>query len=725
MLQLDKTIILPEVNGVTVYCDDQSESTFYLLADGPRFRIEQGVPVFKFLKYRNPIDRQNGKKGGGYVFFDATFDVPNEKKDAALGALQQRLDKIRGDRGWPPVAVTIAEIPWTKGTAKLVMQAEDGSMIEKIWSPGKPSLFGRNIATFAMELSAEGATLFEQALQGKGGVVSVVYDLFTFVKLPPVQINGHFFSEKFYSFSQTIDVDWSFWGDDSYQETVREQFRDSSSYTLDFNWGAMTDPKTKDQIRDWATRTMEDNIEKKMIEAIAPVSADDRKLPEDIEHVSRNMSTDKIASFDLYFKEGITMDWNPSPQGILPNITNLTGPDGRPLKWDDFAKTVDLDDPFFKTLRATMMVNADFARLPIYSVEMHIEYPGSEPKEFSITKAEDRAIYEAFLQNNNWKYKYSYQVNYKGSSKTFQSELKETNENVLTVNLDDLGYMNIAVKAGDINFDQVTKAVVTMKYEDQAHGIELFEDEFTIDKDHTEHSYERLLLAPVTNPYTYQVKYFMKGGKEYTIKEREGYSKTLFIDDPFVDFKDIMIRASGDLGTDIDSITLDLEYEDAANDYRRNFQVQLNKGNPFAQWSIPVIDARAGKITYSGMVSYKNGLSEDIPPTVAERNSIVAGPQIAKVLSIQVIPDLIDFTKVKLVKVSLHYTDPTNEVDESKDCIFKPGTTVPPFVWNVNLKDKQKSDYTWQASYFLNDGSIQKTDEVTTDDQTIVLELAN
>jgi hypothetical protein len=313
-------------------------------------------------------------------------------------------------------------------------------------------------------------------------------------------------------------------------------------------------------------------------------------------------------------------------------------------------------------------------------------------------------------------------VNYKGSGQTFKSQLIETNESVLTVNLDDLGYMNIAVKAGDINFDQVTKAVVSMRYEDAANNIPLFEDEFTIDKDHPEHTFEKLLLVPVKNPYRYQVKYFMKGGKEYEVKERESNSKTLFIEDPFVDIKDVMIRASGDLETDINSITLDLEYEEAANDYRQNLQVQLNKGNSFATWSIPVIDSRAGKITYSGTISYKNGLSEDIPATVAERNSIVAGPQIAKVLSIQVIPDLIDFGRVKLAKVSLHYTDPANDIDESKDCIFKAGDTVPPFVWNVNLKDKQKSDYTWQASYFFTDGTSRKTDEVSTDEQTLVLE---
>ncbi|HTE24171.1 hypothetical protein [Flavitalea sp.] len=722
MLQLDKTIILPEVDGVTIYTDDRSESTYYMLADSPRFRIENGTPVFKFIKYRNPIDRQNGKRGGGYVFFDATFDVPKDKKDAAIDGLQQRLNKIRANRGLPPAPVTIGEIPWTKGSAKLVMEAADGTMIEKIWSPGKPSLFGRNIATFTMELSAEGATLFEQALQGKGGVVSIVYDLFTFVKLPPIKVVGHFSSEKFYSFSQTIDTEWNVWAEDSYQETIREQFRDSSSYTLDFDWGAMTDQKTKDQIRDWATRTMEDNIEKKMIEAIAPVSADDRKKPDGIEDVTRNISTQKIASFDLRFKEGVTMDWNPAPQGILPNITNLTGPDGKPLKWEDYARTIDLDDPFFKMLNVTMIVNADFTNLPIHSVEMLIKYPGADPKEFSISKVEDRPNYQAFLVNNSFKYTYSYVVNYKGSSKTFKSKPTETEENVLTVNVDDLGYMNIAVRAGDINFEQVNKALVTISYEDNANDIDKFEDVFTIDADHLEHSFEKLLLVPVSNPYTYQIKYFMKGGKEYSVKPREGNSRTLFIEDPFVDFKDIMIRAGGNLDTEIDNILLDLQYDEPDNNYRQNKQIELSKANPFGEWSIPIIDSKSGKVTYSGTIRYKSGLSEDIPITTAERNSIIVGPQVEKVLKVQVLPDLLDFKRVKLAKITLHYTDTVNDIDEVIDCIFRPGATAP-FEWTVNLKDKQNSKFSWEANYFLVDGSVKRPTRVTTDELTILPEL--
>jgi hypothetical protein len=37
--------------------------------------LQNGVPVFKQITYRLPIDRPGGKKGGGYVFFDTELGV--------------------------------------------------------------------------------------------------------------------------------------------------------------------------------------------------------------------------------------------------------------------------------------------------------------------------------------------------------------------------------------------------------------------------------------------------------------------------------------------------------------------------------------------------------------------------------------------------------------------------------------------------------------------------
>ena len=49
MLQIDK---VQQIQNVIVYGDDESDHTFYILPQAPSFRLENGRPAFKFVKYR-------------------------------------------------------------------------------------------------------------------------------------------------------------------------------------------------------------------------------------------------------------------------------------------------------------------------------------------------------------------------------------------------------------------------------------------------------------------------------------------------------------------------------------------------------------------------------------------------------------------------------------------------------------------------------------------------
>ena len=108
-------------------------------------------------------------------------------------------------------------------------------------------------------------------MQGQGSSVGVEYHLTFIAKLPKVSVRAGFRASEFYSFYQSIDTDWNLWSEDSYRETVREQIHSSESTYFEPDWGMLTDENVKTAIRDWAMRTLEDGIERRMIEAIAPV----------------------------------------------------------------------------------------------------------------------------------------------------------------------------------------------------------------------------------------------------------------------------------------------------------------------------------------------------------------------------------------------------------------------------------------------------------------------
>ncbi len=693
MLMWDKPQM---VEGVTVYGDDRSSDTFYVFPNTPRYRMdERGFPVFKFMKYRNPIDRPGGKKGGGFCIFDVEFVVPDDVLEKVKGTLQEQLDE-RFRNVNPKPQVQIGQLSYTKGTAGLQMLDNGGGLVEKIQNPGAPSLYGRMITPFTVEFSPEGATLAEQALQDKGGVVQVIYDLFTPVKLPPLTVTVWFQAQKFMSFHQQVDIDWSFWGDDSYREKIQQEWRTSEAGGVNIDPGTVTDQKVINAVRDWGFQSLDDAVKRMVLADIPDVSADDRKVPDGMEHVWRDQSVNKVESFRHTFTEGQVMEWDPAPRGTLPNITSMNGPDGKPLKWSDFARTVDLDDPFFKQLNLNIMANADFQNMPIHSIEVHVDYHQGNTHtidDIRLTNSNDVGKFATYIENNQWKYKYHYQVNYKGSDRVFKSPEIETDDKSLTINVGDVGYLVIDVQPGDLNFDQVEEAQVTLQYEDSSNNVPLLEESFTLDKDHREHKFAQLIFVPVGNPYKYRVKYFMKDGKEFSVD------------------------------CDIGTIFIDLKYVDDTNKYNQTSSVALSKANPFFDWSFPVIDENTGSVTYSGSIQYQDGKVEDIKETETTKGTIMVGKarDENEFLQVQVVPDLLDFTQIKLVQLALHYVDEGNGVDVRKDLVIKSTATVPP--WVVRLQDKTKKNYEWEATYFMTDGTKRHTNPATTGETTLVLEV--
>jgi len=88
---------------------------------------------------------------------------------------------------------------------------------------------------------------------------------------------------------------------------------------------------------------------------------------------------------------------------------------------------------------------------------------------------------------------------------------------------------------------------------------------------------------------------------------------------------------------------------------------------------------------------------------------------------VQIVPELVDWTQVRLIRVSLGYTDTDNNVQQSKDLIFsaanKASTT-----WKVELKNKQHDQFTYEVTYYLASGLQKTIGPKTTKDRALILD---
>lgn len=724
MLKIDTS---QQISTVSIYGDDAKDFVFYLLPQGPRFRTdENGRPIFKYLKYRE-LRNEGDDFFGGLITFDACLAVPDPILIQVKAALQQQVNAIYLQRGAQAPQVQVGPPIWTQGTVTLSIEGANNQLVQKVTGAGVPSLYGDNVASFWVELTKEGATIFEQAMQGQGGFVAAFYKMKAWAKLPPISGFAEWHADKFYSFSQTINTDDNFWSEDSYEENISEwsSSHDVQEVHLDMvaipGMAADKQQALEDELRANLNKQLQAAVERNLLKEIQKTNPDTKSLrdDEDIEDIKRTVNTTEIASVRIDFSETHTIEWPFNPQGTLPNITTMTGPDG-PIKWADYATEVNLDDPFFRTLEVRLQVNADFANLPIANVTAKLSYAFGDKKVESFTFVDSNTVarFRTFIVGDNRKFKYTYTVNYRGHGAPFVAKEVETDETQLTINVDDLGIWVVDIAPGDINFAQVKQAQVTVRLDDVAPPIER---QFTMTEAARELKIREVTMRPRSSPFKFMVKYFMADGKEFTSGWQDHDSPQLYINDPFMAMKTVSLRAVGDLANKIASIDVDINYTDAENNYIQTKTMALSQATPFFDWTFPVISETAGKVVYSATINHKDGTSEDVAETVADRPTIRVGDIVQARLEVEVVPDLLDFAQIKLVQVALSYTDAMNGIAEHKNLIIKgdSGTTA----WTVDLKNKAKTDFTWSAKFFLVDGSHRESPATTTSDATLILEL--
>ena len=122
-IQIDK---VQRIEGVTVF-DDHDPSAFnvkYLFPERATIpTLPNGKLSFSFYKYRFPVDRPDGKKGGGFCLFDTAFvidqathgegDADPRDRRSAKEANRLGLDEV------PPLK--IGTVAYTDGEVSLII----------------------------------------------------------------------------------------------------------------------------------------------------------------------------------------------------------------------------------------------------------------------------------------------------------------------------------------------------------------------------------------------------------------------------------------------------------------------------------------------------------------------------------------------------------------------------------------------------------------------------
>ncbi|WP_338715528.1 hypothetical protein QBW32_46670 [Streptomyces acidiscabies] len=305
-----------------------------------------------------------------------------------------------------------------------------------------------------------------------------------------------------------------------------------------------------------------------------------------------------------------------------------------------------------------------------------------------------------------------------GESRTFTSPWVTDTTTDLVINIDELGLWLVDIELGDMNFEQVKRAVLTLEHPAVNGGAPLVQ-RFQIDERTTRLSVKEVLLQPV-QPYGGSVKYFMQDGREF-VRNLSGLTgQRFYVDDPFSANRTVQVRTRGDFERSVDTIFLDLSYEDEVNGYRQTDSVALSKDKRFLDWRFPVIDERAGKVTWRTVTTFRDGSDKDSGEQTLTGSLLLVGPA-SDTLTVTVVPDLVNWSVIKLAKVTLHYTDPANQIEDTETLVFRKGDSEK--TYERVVLDRTMKRYEWQVDLFPVDGGAAVHAQGAGTDEVLIIEI--
>jgi len=201
-----------EVDGVIVFRDHASPTTFHYLGGPPRLtRTSPGnVPNLLLLKYRHALEASasttaatRDQLGGGFLMFGVDCGLSDTKKQEIANTISA---KVGGEVELVPVLFTKGKVSVIALDAQPAIAADPADsastskFVRGVIGTATPSLLGDQRAIFSLSLSPDAVTLIEDAYQSQLSPIGVIYELeFTGLR-PAVSIKATIDKKRVYEF---------------------------------------------------------------------------------------------------------------------------------------------------------------------------------------------------------------------------------------------------------------------------------------------------------------------------------------------------------------------------------------------------------------------------------------------------------------------------------------------------------------------------------------------
>lgn len=721
-----------QIEGIVVFRDDEQSNRFYYLPRAPRIAMaDNGKPMFTFMRYQFPIERQNQKPGGGYLVFTTKLIEEQAILDnKVIPVLKQALQR-ENPFAFTPVEPALAPVDFTGGEVRLLMM-KDNQFVKAV-NLGRPSLFSDNTASVAIELEDLGATLFYEALRGGGSVAAIEYDLVFPVRLPAVTILGHVDSrevkEVVMTYTEATVVDGSVWGDDvsteRHRTSIAETMHSQGLIKLEILKGNVDlSEDDLESLRSFAFRAMDEFIKTNFLKG-GSVESDEDRRSQWMEFLQQDIN--KRFDLNVSYRDVISRQYNPSAQ-INPSFL------GVPL--NEVVLEIDLGNApwYFNNLEVTVDTNLDFTKYGdiIHSVVGHLSYDQPRADGTHLVKRESVVFTAGDREKKEFKtrlaqvgrdtYHVDIEVNYKaGPVQQARLASFDTMTRNLTLSVPNPGVMEVRFSCAPNAFDaQLTAVEVEIAYADPRNNVQRAVETVILSKNKEQADYRRVIYAPWEKPYQYRCTYVLKDEdgrvQRSTTDWIENSSETRYVNipTPFDEQFNLTFIPSVDW-KEVRELIVDLEYEDRINDYHmqktHSFQKETAKAE---RWTFPLRDPQQTAYRYKQLLLFYDGraIESDWATRARYTETLRVGNARGGVVTVEVDPsDVTELGReIRRVIVRLTYADLANNVLDTETLLFREPKSQE---WTIARADASRNEFTYTVEYFHRDGNRNKLEDQT------------
>jgi hypothetical protein len=743
----------PVINGVSFFPSYQQPLHWFYLPVAPRLATTLD-PATGIEVPRVQLIAVKGEDGtGGFLNFDVTCGVTPEELDDLRDELR-RVMRLDG----PP---TITPLPLVDGTVRLMLlDRETGQaggpatgprFVERISHEAHPTLYGGNEAAFSVQLTQQGVTAIEQAMQGELSPIGVVYSL-EFLAMRPayaVQLKVDWDRVQDH-FDRRFGVDTVFTSiqiDEAIDELVENR-----TISLEADTFIPEDEQDEKAVlarRDHAIAEVRDMLTDAFFQpTINPTTPakDGWDRVVDLANAASRLAVtggwSAIGSFtykqshytridrktlNVQMSERTTVRRRIFPQGHLSGLFHVLREPGIDL--DRFVLRVDTSDAWFDRRRLRVVPRADFEREGIESIDVRLRYAKRQPRNlvFGPDTGPQEIEWSSVVRDGAMVPDVSvdFRVNLaavpgvdRPASISSTPEVV-TNDvwEVFTRRLYDV--VPVAISALDVPWDRFPQVQVRLGYRDDAHGI-VADDTIVLDVDNPERMWPLFIADGGPEEFTYQVTYCAANLRDEVRPEVVTDDPIVTIRNPFPAARrrvlEIVPAVDWDL---VDQVFVDCLYEH--EDVREEASLVFDADNRAPQqFGVDLVDPAERLVSYRVTIIRADGEVIEVPEsqTLERRIFVRMGTFGHRIVPVRPAP--VDFARrgVKHVAVKLRYEDDAEGIAFADEFVFDSADDRATFEFDY-VDRSRRAEYL-ATTTFLNGMETEGDWTRSTDDEVVV-----